>query len=257
MNSTSPPTSIICTRRTSSPEGAILSDLAAQAHVLSIYLIPLVLAITMHEAAHALVADKLGDPTARQLGRVSLNPLVHVDPVGTLVLPGILLLTGSPFLFGWAKPVPVRFGYLHHPRRDMALVALAGPGINIAMAVVAGLLLHLTAGGTSTLAEWVAGNLQVFTYVNVILAVFNMMPLLPMDGGRVLNSILPTAQLRWRHAQTERYGLIILLGLLFVGPLLGSIWGTQVNLIEPILGPPVNFVFGTIVSLTGSAPYFQ
>ena len=233
-----------------------MDDLATQAHILSIYLVPLVLAITMHEAAHALVADRLGDPTARQLGRVSLNPIVHVDVVGTLVLPGILLLTGSPFLFGWAKPVPVRFGYLHHPRRDMALVALAGPGINILMALLAGLAMHLTAGSSSDLARWISGNLGAFVSINVVLAVFNMMPLLPMDGGRVLNSLLPTAQLRWKHAQTEKYGLIILLALLFVGPLLGSIWGTQVNLIEPILRPPVIFVFDLVTGLTGSSAYF-
>ncbi|HEX2529173.1 MAG TPA: site-2 protease family protein [Geminicoccus sp.] len=233
-----------------------MDDLATQAHILSIYLIPLVLAITMHEAAHALVADKLGDPTARQLGRVSLNPLVHVDPVGTLVLPGILLLSGSPFLFGWAKPVPVRFGYLRHPRRDMALVALAGPGINIVMAFLAGLALHLTGGSGSDVARWISGNLVAFVTVNVVLAVFNMMPLLPMDGGRVLNAILPTAELRWKHAQTEKYGLIILLALLFVGPLLGSIWGTQVNLIDPILRPPVEFMFNLVVTLTGSGIYF-
>ncbi|WP_027134692.1 site-2 protease family protein [Geminicoccus roseus] len=227
-----------------------MSDLAAQAHVLSIYLIPLVLAITLHEAAHGLVADKLGDPTARQLGRVSLNPLVHVDPVGTFVLPGILLLTGSPFLFGWAKPVPVRFGYLRHPRRDMALVALAGPGVNIAMAFAAALVLHLTLGLDSRVGEWVSQNLTAFVNVNVVLAVFNMLPLLPMDGGRVLNSLLPPA-LAWKHAKTERYGLLILLGILFLGPLLGSIWGMQINLIEPILMPPVEFVFRWVYILTG------
>jgi Zn-dependent protease len=231
-----------------------LSDLATQAQILSVYLVPLVLAITMHEAAHALVADRLGDPTARQLGRVSLNPLVHVDPVGTLVLPGILLLTGSPFLFGWAKPVPVRFGYLRHPRRDMALVALAGPGINILMALAAGLALHLTAYSSAPVAVWISENLRSFVGVNVVLAVFNMMPLLPMDGGRVLNAILPTAQLRWKHAQTERYGLLILLAVLFIGPLLGSLWGMQINLLEPILRPPVEFVYGLVATLTGSGP---
>lgn len=232
-----------------------MSDLATQAHILSIYLVPLVLAITMHEAAHALVADKLGDPTARQLGRVSLNPLVHVDMVGTLILPGILLLTGSPFLFGWAKPVPVRFGYLRHPRRDMALVALAGPGINIILALLSGLALHLTTTSTADVAIWISDNLRAFMGVNVVLAVFNMMPLLPMDGGRVLNSLLPTAELRWKHAQTEKYGLIILLGLLFVGPVLGAVWGTQINLIEPILMPPVNFVYYWVQTITGSGQF--
>jgi Zn-dependent protease len=227
-----------------------LDDFAAQAHILSIYLVPLVLAITMHEAAHGLVADKLGDPTARQMGRVSLNPLVHVDPLGTFVLPGILLLTGSPFLFGWAKPVPVRFGYLHHPRRDMALVALAGPGINVILAFAAGLARHLTAGMDGQLAAWITQNLDAFVNVNVVLAVFNMLPLLPMDGGRVLNSLLPP-KLAWQHAKTERYGLLILLGILFLGPLLGSIWGMRINLIEPILMPPVEFVFRWIYILTG------
>ena len=234
-----------------------MNELATQANILSTFLIPLVLAITMHEAAHALVADRLGDPTARQLGRVSLNPLVHVDPVGTLVLPGILVLTGSPFLFGWAKPVPVRFGYLHHPRRDMALVALAGPGINIVLAFAAGFALHLTGDSTAPVAQWITANLVNFLEVNIVLAVFNMLPLLPMDGGRVLNAILPTAELRWKHAQTEKYGLIILLALLFVGPLMGSIWGTQINLISPILEPPVQFAYGWIATLTDSIPYLD
>ena len=227
-----------------------MNDLVAQAHLLSIYLVPLVLAITMHEAAHGLVADRLGDPTARQLGRVSLNPLVHVDPIGTLLLPGILLLTGSPFLFGWAKPVPVRFGYLRNPRRDMALVALAGPGINLLLAVAAGIVRHATADTGTQVGNWVTANLDAFVNVNIVLAVFNMLPLLPMDGGRVLNALLPP-KLAWEHAKTERYGLVILLGLLFLAPVLGSIWGTRINLIEPILLPPVEFVFRWVYILTG------
>ena len=222
----------------------------AQAHLLSIFLVPLVVAITMHEAAHGLVADRLGDPTARQLGRVSLNPLVHVDPIGTLLLPGILLLTGSPFLFGWAKPVPVRFGYLRHPRRDMALVALAGPGINLILAFAAGLARHVTVEAGTGVGAWVTANLDSFVNVNIVLAVFNMIPLLPMDGGRVLNALLPP-KLAWEHAKTERYGLLILLGLLFLAPVLGSIWGMRINLIEPILLPPVEFLFRWVYILTG------
>lgn len=229
-----------------------MQDLAATASQLSVWLIPLILAITLHEAAHALAADRLGDSTARSLGRVSLNPIVHIDPLGTLILPGIMLLTGSPFLFGWAKPVPVFFQRLHHPRRDMALVALAGPAMNLLLAFLTPLVFFVTGQVDSDLAVWINTNAINFININIVLAVFNMLPILPMDGGRILNALLPRDLAR-KHAETERYGILILLGILFLVPVLGSIWGMRLNILEPLIGPPVRFLFDAVFQVYGWA----
>ena len=154
---------------------------------------PVVTAITLHEAAHGWMADRLGDDTARRLGRVSFNPISHVDPFGTLVLPGILLLLGSPFLFGWAKPVPVAFHRLRNPKRDMVWVALAGPGINIAAGASPRPCCCIRCGRCTTadLPLWVCQNLENAIFVNIVLACFNMLPIPPLDGGRVLTGLLP------------------------------------------------------------------
>src|SRR5216684_2958573 len=141
-------------------------------YTISIWLLPAIIAITFHEAAHAFVARALGDDTASKLGRVSLNPLKHIDPIGTIFLPGLLILAHSPFLFGYAKPVPVNFGALRNPRRDMVLVASAGPAMNIALAVVAALAFHLIAYLPGTAGLWVAENLKNALIINVVLAVF-------------------------------------------------------------------------------------
>src|SRR5437899_10695802 len=148
-------------------------------YVVSTWLLPVIIAITFHEAAHAFVARALGDDTASRLGRVSLNPLKHIDPFGTILLPGILLLAHSPFLFGYAKPVPVNFGALHNPRRDMVWVAAAGPAMNIALAIFAALAFHLIDYLPETAAPWVAENLKNALIINVVLAVFNLFPLPP------------------------------------------------------------------------------
>ena len=160
-------------------------------YTLSVWVLPLVIAITFHEAAHGFVAHRLGDNTAWQLGRVSFNPLKHIDPFGTLILPGILLLSHAPFLFGYAKPVPVNFRNLNHPRIDMVWVAIAGPATNILLALLAAFAFHGLGLVPDNTAQWVADNLKNALIINVILAVFNMLPIPPLDGGRVAVGLLP------------------------------------------------------------------
>jgi Zn-dependent protease len=190
--------------------------------LLAVLVLPVLFAITAHEAAHGWVASLLGDKTASMLGRVTLNPLKHIDPVGTIVVPLVtFLLTG--FLFGWAKPVPINGRNLRRPRRDMALVAVAGPGANLVMGVLWGLAVQLGLGLWHT-SQWIALPLVYMgaagVLINVILMALNLFPLLPLDGGRVLNALLPPA---WsaRFSQLEPYGLILLVLLLITGILGG------------------------------------
>ena len=185
---------------------------------LAIYALPVIFAITLHEAAHGYVARHFGDPTAWQLGRVSLNPIRHIDPVGTILVPGLILLfSGGGFLFGWAKPVPVDFGRLRHPKRDMIWVAAAGPAANLAMLLAWALLYKYGAShpesiyGTAMQAMGQAGIL-----INASLMLLNLLPLPPLDGGRIMVGLLPH-HLAWRFSQIERFGFIILLVLLFTG----------------------------------------
>ncbi|MEO1091201.1 MAG: site-2 protease family protein [Pseudomonadota bacterium] len=221
-----------------------MPDLLSIGHAISVWFLPIVLAITLHEAAHAWAADRLGDDTARRLGRVSLNPVRHVDPVGTLLLPGLLLLV-SPIVFGWAKPVPVDFRRLHQPKRDMALVAAAGPACNIVQAVFFAWMLPVAAFVGGDVGLWLGLNFGHAILVNLVLAIFNMFPIPPLDGGRIVTGLLPTP-LAMRYARLERYGFVILLLLVFVVPLaareLGFAFSPIATFIFAILEPAVAVV---------------
>lgn len=229
-----------------------MPDLVELGHALSVWFLPVVIAITFHEAAHGWTALKLGDDTAYRMGRVTFNPVKHVDPIGTFVLPGILLyLSGGRFMLGWAKPVPVAFHRLNNPRRDMILVALAGPGINIALAIACLLILHpigqLRSGPA---ALWVWENLWNAVSVNVILACFNMLPIPPLDGGRVVTGLLPYEAAR-RYARIEPFGIFLLLGIIFLVPMVTERLGMAIQPLEWVLLPFIYTVFSVLQTLTG------
>jgi Zn-dependent protease len=221
-------------------------------YIISVWLLPALIAITFHEAAHGYVARFLGDDTASRLGRVSLNPVRHIDPFGTIILPGLLLLVRSPFLFGYAKPVPVNFRALHPPHIGMVLVAAAGPLMNLGLAVAAALAFHLVIYLPTIAAQWAAMNLKNALLINVVLAIFNLFPLPPLDGGRIIVGLLPNA-LAKQFARREPYGLMILIGLLFILPLLGSQLGINLNFVSYLILGATNAVLRTILRFTGNA----
>jgi len=185
---------------------------------LAIWTIPVLLAITLHEVAHGWAALAFGDRTAQRLGRLSLNPLKHIDPVGTIVVPLSLLLMSTlvgsqPFLFGWAKPVPVSMQNLSHPKRDMAWVAIAGPASNFIQAIVWALVLHLQMGSAT---EWLHNMAIAGMSINLMLIALNLLPIPPLDGSRVLTALLPNP-LAYQYNRLESYGLFILIGLMLMG----------------------------------------
>ena len=189
---------------------------------LSTFIIPLFLAIILHEIAHGWIAYKLGDDTAKKARRLTLNPIPHIDPIGSILLPAMLFLSGTKMMFGWAKPVPVRFSALKDPKHDMGLVALAGPLTNFLLAFISVFFLLgiKKMGLNNLLIEWIFDSFKAFFMINISLCAFNLLPILPLDGGRILVSILPK-ELSDRYAQTEHYGFYILMVLLFLLPLFG------------------------------------
>ena len=196
---------------------------------IAIYALPVLLAITLHEAAHAYAAKRFGDATAYMMGRMTLNPLKHIDPVGTVLLPLLSVVLGG-FLFGWAKPVPVNFGALRNPRVGMRWVAAAGPAANLVMAIMWVLLLKLAVVMDNDYSRPLALMSQAGIGINVVLMVLNLMPILPLDGGRIVESLLPRP-LAYRFSRLEPYGMWILLALVFTG------------LLSPILRPFTTMVY--------------
>jgi Zn-dependent protease len=218
----------------------------------STWILPVVFAVTLHEAAHGLIAYCRGDDTAWAAGRVTANPLKHIDGFGTIILPALLILLRSPFLFGYAKPVPVDFRRLHNPRRDMIWVALAGPLTNVLLAVLSAALFYGTAVMTAPLAEWTAANLVHSVQINAVLCVFNMLPLPPLDGGRVAVGLLPR-RLAYPLARLERYGIGIVLLLLFVLPWLGAQFGWDLDILGWVVGVPAQALIRFVLAITGQA----
>jgi Zn-dependent protease len=202
----------------------------------TISIIPVLLAITVHEAAHGYAAKHFGDKTAYFLGRITLNPIKHIDPVGTVVIPGMLLLLSAPFLFGWAKPVPVNFSNLNNPKKDMMWVALAGPASNLVMAIIWAIILGLFKSSGASYALFVIGMAQVGIMINLVLMLLNLLPIPPLDGGRMAVSLLPSPW-SYKLASIERYGMFILIFLIVSG------------LLSAILLPLLRFFQGTLIGI--------
>lgn len=211
---------------------------------IAIIAIPAILAITLHEAAHGYVARRFGDDTATKAGRVTLNPLKHIDPVGTIILPAFLLLSHAGFVFGYAKPVPVNFGALRNPKRDMIWVAAAGPGMNILLAAISALLLGIVAAVASAVPQWLPLLLWSSVEINLILAVLNLWPIPPLDGSKIAVGLLPPrlALPLWR---LSRYGMLFLVVIFLLAPM------AKINVFGWMVGHPVAYLERAILGMLG------
>jgi Zn-dependent protease len=227
------------------------SRFALTLYEVSTWIIPLIVAITFHEAAHGFVAYLFGDTTAWRQGRVSFNPLKHIDPFGTILLPALLMITHSPFLFGYAKPVPVNFRALRRPKLDSVFVAAAGPGMNLALAILSAALFHLVRLAPPEAADWIGENLNNALIINVLLAVFNLLPIPPLDGGRILVGLLPDGPSR-SLAALEPYGMIILLAALLILPALSAPTGLDLNFLWRFVARLTSDIVGAILRVTGA-----
>ena len=212
---------------------------------IAVWLVPLVIAIVFHEVAHGLVARRLGDPTAESKGRLSLNPIKHIDPFGTVILPMLLALSHAP-MFGWAKPVPVNYSRLNSPRRDMVLVALAGPGMNLILALVGTAILAATVEAKTGVGAFIAANALNFVLINIFLAIFNLLPVPPFDGGHVVEGLLPPGPAQ-SFRKLGRYSLLVLVLLLLVLPALSP----RANVVARIVSPIVDQVTRIILAIFG------
>jgi len=225
-------------------------DFSAQAYTISTWILPILLAITLHEAAHGIIAWSYGDDTAYKQGRVTLNPLKHVDPFGTIVLPILLYISPLPFVFGYAKPVPVAFHRLRKPRRDMIYVAAAGPMANFILALLSALLFHVAALIPDPAGDWLQHTLWNSIFLNLILAVLNLLPLPPLDGGRIAVGLLPIS-LAAPLARMERYGLLVLIAAFFVLPYAGRFFGANLSFFDVVIRRPVEWMMPFFAWLAG------
>lgn len=225
-------------------------DLGAVGYQISIWLLPVLLAITLHEAGHGYAARVLGDHTASDQGRVTLNPIAHIDPFGTIILPGLLLLTQAGFLFGYAKPVPVNWRNLRNPKRDMMLVALAGPGMNFALAILAVLVFPLVTVLPASVAAWLAQNLHTMIWFNLLIAIFNLLPIPPLDGGRVAVGLLPRGP-AMALARLERVGIFVVIGGFFLLPMVFGAFGIRFAPFQTLVLGPTNVLYDVLTGVLG------
>ncbi|VBB68584.1 FIG004556: membrane metalloprotease [invertebrate metagenome] len=216
----------------------------------STWILPVLCAVTLHEAAHGFVAWRLGDDTAYRMGRISLNPLRHIDLVGTVLLPALLIMLRAPFLFGWAKPIPVVSHRLRHPRWGVICVAIAGPTANLLLAVLAALLAHAAVHAPASGRAWLLFNIQHAIQLNVMLALFNMIPVPPLDGGLVMVRLLPRILAR-RLTWLEKHGTMLLLAILLIIPTIGYQIGTDWNLLTWLLGAPATLLYELVLRSAG------